>query len=169
MSVTTTCVKKAAIREPGHPVGQPAPCFYHCDCGQKVPAFQLTPQRCDCGRVYDSQGWITEGADPEHDLLRKRHFERLNGYRSSAEYATLVGRSPAGLPSMLGDRWEIDRDIYDELLNILPPLGWTGDVFYMCEFTFEDITARYTREGDRYYCEFARFPRNARRPSVVTT
>ena len=104
-----------------------------------------------------------------HEELRTRHFERLNGYRHSAEFAdyrrSIEGDVPPGpLPSLVGDRWEIDRDIYDEFLNILPPLGWRGGTFYLMEFSFGDITAKFTREG-RYYCEHAPYP--PRRAAVV--
>lgn len=52
-----TRTKLAAIREPGYPVGQPAPTFFHCPCGEKVPAFQ-GEQTCACGTRYDSRGWV---------------------------------------------------------------------------------------------------------------
>ena len=98
-----------------------------------------------------------------HEGLKKRHFERLNAYRLSAEFAEYAGAIggdvPAGpLPSLVGARWEIDRDIYEEFLEMLPPLGWRGGTFYMCEFSFGDITAKFTREGDRYFCEHAHYP-----------
>jgi len=98
-----------------------------------------------------------------HDQLRTEHFRRLNDYRNSAEYveyAKQIGAEPpAGqLPSLIGSRWEIDRAIYEEFLNILPPIGWKGGAFYMREFSFDDITAKFTKDGDKYYCEFARYP-----------
>lgn len=49
--------KLAAIREPGYPVGEPAPCFFHCPCGAKVPAYQ-GEQACQCGTRYDARGWV---------------------------------------------------------------------------------------------------------------
>ena len=27
----------------------------------------------------------------------------------------------------------------------------------MCEFTFGNITTKFTKEGERYFCEFARY------------
>lgn len=98
-----------------------------------------------------------------HQQLRDRHFQRLNRYRQSREcrdYCRQIGSTPpAGdLPSLIGDRWEIDRDIYEEFLEMLPPLGWTGGTFYMREFSFGDVTAKFSKEGDRYFCEFARYP-----------
>lgn len=95
--------------------------------------------------------------------LRDNHFQRLNAYRNSAEYADYArqigAEPPAGqLPSLIGARWEIDRAIYEEFLEMLPPLGWKGGAFYMREFSFDDITAKFTKEGDKYYCEFARYP-----------
>jgi len=103
-----------------------------------------------------------------HDAIRKAHFERLNSYRNSteyAEYANAIGADiPQGeLPSLIGNRWEIDEQIYDEFLGMLPPLAWQGGSFYMCEFTFADITAKFTKEGDKFYCEFAHYPRHTAR------
>lgn len=105
-----------------------------------------------------------------HDQLRQHHFERLNAYRHSTEYADYarsIGSSPpAGdLPSLIGNRWEIDKAIYDEFLEMLPPLGWRGGTFYMREFTFDDITTKFTKEGEKYYCEFARWPERVVRVS----
>ena len=98
-----------------------------------------------------------------HDQLRTEHFRRLNAYRNSAEYADYakeIGATPPGgdLPTLIGDRWQIDRTIYDEFLGMLPPLGWKGGTFYMREFSFGDITAKFTKEGERYFCEFAHYP-----------
>jgi hypothetical protein len=98
-----------------------------------------------------------------HDEIRKRHFERLNNYRHSAEYADYarsIGSEvpPGDLPCLIGDRWEIDEQIYNDFLEILPPLEWRGGSFYMSEFAFGNITNRFSREGERYYCEFARYP-----------
>ena len=102
---------------------------------------------------------------------RTHHFERLNSYRNSveyAEYAREIGAEvPQGnFPSLLGNRWEIDEAIYHEFLEMLPPLGWRNGSFFMSEFSFDDITAKFTREGDKYFCEFARFPERA--AEVVT-
>lgn len=102
-----------------------------------------------------------------HDEIRKQHFQRLNNYHHSseyAEYAKQIGAEvPKGsLPSLLGDKWEIDRETYQEFLEVLPPLGWEGGTFYMCEFSFDDITAKFSKKGDKYYCEFARCPERRR-------
>src|SRR5438067_1207551 len=109
-----------------------------------------------------------------HQEIRKRHFENLNGYRHSAEYASYarsVGAEiPTGdLPSLIGRRWEIDEEIYQEFLDMLPPLEWRGGSFYMSEFTFGDITNKFTKVGDRYYCEFARYPQRNNRSKPVAT
>jgi len=98
-----------------------------------------------------------------HEELRKNHLQRLNSYRLSSEYADYakhIGAAvPQGdLPSLVGNRWGIDGEIYREFLDMLPPLGWRGDTFYLSEFTFDNITARFSKEGDKYFCEFARYP-----------
>jgi len=97
-----------------------------------------------------------------HDEIRSRHFKRLNSYRHSADYAEYArqigGDFPVGeLPSLLGDRWGIDEETYDDFLGMLPPLGWHGGSFYMMEFLFGDITTKCSKEGNRYFCEFARY------------
>lgn len=95
--------------------------------------------------------------------IRKRHFANLNSYREIPGYADAdtLGERAAILAAIVGKRWEIDEDLYDEFLNILPPLGWHGGVFYMREFTFDDITTKFSKEGNRYFCEFARYPGRA--------
>ncbi len=107
-----------------------------------------------------------------HDEMRKRHYERLNSYRHSAEYAqyaNLIGaEAPRGeLPSLLGIRWEIDSEIYHEFLDMLPPLGWRGNTFFMSEFCFDDITTKFSKDGNKFYCEFARYPER-KKPTVET-
>lgn len=122
-----------------------------------------------------SQQLKQKGIRVNHDEIRKTHFERLNGYRNSqeyADYATRIGaEAPQGdLPSLIGNRWEIDEETYMEFLEMLPPLGWKGGTFYMSEFSFDDITAKYSKDGDRYFCEFARYPEKkaVRTPPVET-
>jgi len=99
--------------------------------------------------------------------ITKEHYRRLNDYRASAEYteyATAIGYEPAPhegeRPSLLGNRWEIDAEIFEEFLNMLPPLRWRrmngGESFFMCELCFDNIGTKFTREGDKYFCEYAR-------------
>ncbi len=104
-----------------------------------------------------------------HDEVRKRHFDHLRNYLHSAEYAEYVreigANTPqAPLPSLLGKRWEIDEKTYVEFLEVLPPLAYHNGSFYLSEFTFGDITTKYTKEGDRYYCEFARYQPKRQQP-----
>ncbi|HZZ77141.1 MAG TPA: hypothetical protein VFE62_01400 [Gemmataceae bacterium] len=106
---------------------------------------------------------------PDHDALRAQHFERLGSYRNSCEFAEYSGQPTDGLPSLIGDRWEIDTDIYHEFLEILPPLRWRNGSFDLSEYTFADVTTRYTREGDNYYCEFVRWPEYATTADVTVT
>lgn len=50
--------KVAVIREPGHPVGQPAPCYLNCPCGAKPALTGRGSVVCACGTIYDERGWI---------------------------------------------------------------------------------------------------------------
>lgn len=106
-----------------------------------------------------------------HEDIRNRHFEHLNKYRRSveyAEYAKTIGSAvpQEPLPTLLGNRWEIDREVYHEFLEMLPPLGWRNGTFFMSEFTFDDVTAKFSQEGDKYYCEYARYPSRKETPAL---
>ncbi len=94
-------------------------------------------------------------------LTREQHFRRLNSYRVSREYtefARTVGMPASladdNLPSLLGVRWEIEERTFTEFRDILPPINWNGSSFLMSEFCFAGITTKYSKEGDRYFCEF---------------
>ena len=94
---------------------------------------------------------------------RAAHFARLNDYRQTREYqdyAREIGVEVPGvdLPPLLGQRWEIDEDIYTDAEDMLPPYLWTPTSFYFREGLFGAIHAKYTREGDRYFCEYVRLP-----------
>lgn len=94
--------------------------------------------------------------------LRDEHYKRLNTYRHSIEYlvyARMVGINPTvtdadKLPKLCGTRWAIDERIYNEFLNMLPPLNHRSNSFLLREFVFGTITTKYSKVGDRYFCEF---------------
>lgn len=94
------------------------------------------------------------------NVLRDYHYKRLNDYRESreyAEYAKKIGLYESWSEHtrvLIGKRWEINEQIYNEFLNMLPPVDWRVGSFKMREFCFGSITTKYTREGDRFYCEF---------------
>jgi len=97
------------------------------------------------------------------DPIRENHFSRLNSYRQSKEYQdwyqSISGVVPeTDFPSLIGKRWEVTGEIYDEFLDMLPPVAFDGSRFYMSEESFDGYRAKFSREGDRYYCEFARYP-----------
>src|SRR4051794_15950447 len=78
--------------------------------------------------------------------VRKFHFQQLNRAQPP-----------------IGERWEINEDVYCEFLDMFcPPLRWTqtptGASFYNPEFDSDDVTTKYTKEGDRFFCEFAEYP-----------
>lgn len=49
---------------------------------------------------------------------------------------------------------EISEERFHEMLNILPPMGWTtdsdGESYKMCEYTAGRVTAIFVRIGERY-------------------
>ena len=59
VKVTARTTKQALIREPGYPIGVPAPLYIACECGEKVSdAGTARRTVCKCGIGYDRQGWI---------------------------------------------------------------------------------------------------------------
>ncbi len=92
--------------------------------------------------------------------LKDEHFRQLNAYRDLPAYkeADDYEARAAFFATTVGRKWEIDAELYEEFLNILPPIGWRGDSFHMGEFLFDDITHKYSREDDRYFCEVVYYP-----------
>ena len=59
--VTGTYTKKALIRDPNTPIGQPGKMHINCNCGNKV-SMDGGPAQCSkCGQKYKADGWLTEG------------------------------------------------------------------------------------------------------------
>ncbi len=98
-----------------------------------------------------------------HEAIRENHYKRMNAYRNSCEYqeyAKSIGYAvdqSTVQPSLFGNRWEINEAIYWDFMEMLPPVYCKGG-FYMIELTFDNITNKFTKEGEKYYCEFARIP-----------
>lgn len=73
--------KVAIIREPGHPVGEPAPCYLNCPCGAKppAPADAGLMTWCACGAIYDAAGWLVRRSsawEAARQLGRRAFYER---------------------------------------------------------------------------------------------
>lgn len=76
-------------------------------------------------------------------LTLDEHYERLNVYPADP---------------VVGEKWEIEEAVWWLFLEVLPPLAYTGHSFYMVEFYTGNITTRYSREGEKFYCEWAMYP-----------
>ena len=105
-------------------------------------------------------------------VTRERHYELLNDYKGTREYAaySLAVRGMIkfeqaashaveypGLPSMLEQEWEVTREIYEEALNCMPPMGWRGDTFHICEYVFDNITTKFFKRDGKFFCTHARY------------
>ncbi|WP_287094880.1 DUF1419 domain-containing protein [Mesorhizobium sp.] len=75
---------------------------------------------------------------------RTLHFVNLNRYQREGQQAEW----------MLGKFWQIDAQIYDEFLNLLPP-RYCSCGFRMSERLTRDIAATYLRIGNDYWCGFS--------------
>ena len=70
--VTTQTTKVAWRRDPSVPAGQPALGRFDCPCGATINGVDFASANdypCQCGRVYDSRGWLVSNPydePPEH-------------------------------------------------------------------------------------------------------
>lgn len=74
---------------------------------------------------------------------RRQHYLNLNLYKMELQNADW----------MLGKFWQIDQEIYDEFLNLLPPIYCAGG-FRLCERLTRDIAATFVKVGNDYWCAF---------------
>lgn len=53
----------------------------------------------------------------------------------------------------LGEEWEVDEETYWYFLEVLPPIYGVVDswCFYMSEFEAGSVTARFRKDGERYF------------------
>jgi len=72
---------------------------------------------------------------------RTQHYANLNDY------------SRNGYPAhqMLGKFWQIDEDIYDEFLGMLPPV-YCAAGFRICEHLTGSIASTFQKIGNDYWC-----------------
>ncbi|MER8983943.1 hypothetical protein [Mesorhizobium sp. M0843] len=70
-------------------------------------------------------------------------------------YVNLNRWTREGKPAdwMLGKFWQIDQTIYDEFLEMLPPIYCPGG-FRLCERLTDDIAATYLKVGPYHWCTF---------------
>ena len=105
-----------------------------------------------------------KNADKPEPVSREEHFLRLNAWRDTPEWKA----GAYDFNQLVGQRWEVTREIYWEFLEVLPPVGMSGGSFYMSEALTGNIRSKYIEEGDRYFHEWTRFPsRPARSPGGV--
>lgn len=62
---------------------------------------------------------------------------------------------------VLNEPWEIDADIYNHFLNILPPLEFASDKFILCEFKKGNITTEYFKSCGKYFCRFIEYKKRS--------
>lgn len=74
---------------------------------------------------------------------RSQHFANLNHYQAEGVRAH----------TMEGKFWQIDEDIFDEFLNVLPP-NYVSGGFRMIEKLTYDLAATYLKVGDTFWCGY---------------
>lgn len=89
----------------------------------------------------------------------KRDIDKINNYINNKEtyiyilfkYIEVIGYNKIFL---LKCKLSITKDNYFNQLNQLPPLKYLKNGFLSSEFTTGNITAKYTKDIDKYYIEF---------------
>lgn len=129
---------------------------------QMLTGYCLRSMRCDqCGHTSDLAIVKMQNDVP---VTREEHFERLNAWKETEEWKN----SRFDFETLVGQRWEITRELYDYFLEILPPVRWrsvgTGEEsFFMSEALSGDIRSKYSRENGRYFHEWSRIPKGTYR------
>jgi len=58
-----------------------------------------------------------------------------------------------GYENIKGLKAKCTEEEYDEMLNVLPPLGWKNDTFYMSEFLSSELTLKFYKIGRQHMTE----------------
>ena len=92
-------------------------------------------------------------------LNRKQFFEWLNDKSLQPQHgeAGYYEKAVRAYENRIGQKVEIDEELYWYFLEILPPI-YAPKGFYMREMSIENITTLFTCEDGRYFCQYARLP-----------
>jgi len=62
-----------------------------------------------------------------------------------------------GYSNIKGLKAKITEDDWYHFLEVLPPLKYKGNTFYLIEFLTDDLTHKFFKEGRQYYCSVIDF------------
>jgi hypothetical protein len=112
----------------------------------------------------------TGGLTPEEYLAQlnfNRPFDEAKKEFKTPEFQLMTYEEAAALMSVaqdskykVGEYSEIKEELYDEMLNILPPCKWQTvngvNIFYMSEMMTDNITNFFCRSGGKFFCGYDR-------------
>lgn len=79
-------------------------------------------------------------------------FEKLHDGIAGHDLSyMLINRGYAADTRSAGQWFETTTEIYNEFLNILPPLDFTADGFSMSEYATGTLTDAFVRHGGRFF------------------
>ncbi|AUH66928.1 DUF1419 domain-containing protein [Paracoccus zhejiangensis] len=79
-------------------------------------------------------------------------FEKLHdGIAGHDQSYALINRGFSAETRSAGQWFETTAEIYDNFLNILPPMDYTADGFSMSEFATGSLTDAFLRHGGRFF------------------
>ena len=99
----------------------------------------------------------------DEPLTRDEHFQNLNMVIKGIDnYFDLPAQDQVErVKNGLHRPWEITKDIFEEFLEMLPPVDWTSAGFYMLEYSCGNTRGHYFKKDGKHYCEEATYPRGA--------
>lgn len=113
-------------------------------------------------KEFKGHSYTFLGEDGKCPYTKKTEKEFIKeGYSvlNDDEFDALCKRFEDGL---CGDWKEINEDDFEEMLNVLPPVGWYNGGFFMSERYTSNISGFYQEMNGKYYTSLQRMstPRN---------
>ncbi len=93
-------------------------------------------------------------------VSRDEHFKNLNVVIHGVDGYFDLSREDQNerMVNSLHRPWEITEEIYEEFLEMLPPVNWSGGSFYMLEFSAGNARGHYFQKDGKFYAEEATYP-----------
>jgi hypothetical protein len=107
--------------------------------------------------IKEKEGKVV-GYNPEEDEFFYYQDFQAKGKKSFKSYDSFRKEiSKRDYQNIEGLKAEITEKDYDYFLNVLPPIEWKGNAFYMSEFYTGDLTAKFYKKGSKYFVEVVDF------------
>ena len=97
--------------------------------------------------------YLVNGACPYYGKTEAEYLTEGYSVLNDEEYTALTRKYE---DSLCGDWKEITEEIFDDMLNVLPPVGWYNGGFFMSERYTGNISSFYQKMNGKYYTSLQR-------------